>query len=43
MNLYDYVKNIFIKKKKIDVKELPSQGFFYEENFQLYIKKATDN
>jgi hypothetical protein len=42
MNLYDYVKNIFIKKKKIDVKELPSQGFFYEENFQLYIKKATD-
>jgi hypothetical protein len=41
MNLYDYIKNIFIKKKKINIKLLPSQGFFYEDDFDLYIKKVS--
>jgi len=41
MDLYDYIKNFFIKKKKLNIKLLPSQGFFYEDDFQLYIKKAS--
>jgi len=41
MNLYDYIKNIFIKKKKINIKLLPSQGFFYEDDFDIYIKKVS--
>ena len=40
MNLYNYIKNFFIDKKRINVNILPSQGFFYEEDFYLYVKKA---
>lgn len=41
MSLYNYIKNIFISKKKINLNILPSQGFFYEEDFYLYVKKAS--
>ena len=41
MNLYNYIKNSFINKKRINLKILPSQGFFYEEDFYLYVKKAS--
>jgi hypothetical protein len=41
MNLYDYIKNTFTDKKRINVNILPSQGFFYEEDFYLYVKKAS--
>jgi hypothetical protein len=40
MNLYNYIKNFFIDKKRINLNILPSQGFFYEEDFYLYVKKA---
>jgi len=41
MRLTDFIKGIFTKKKKIDVKILPSQGLFYKEDFKISIKKVT--
>ncbi len=38
--MINYIINFFRKKKKIDLKKLPSQGFFYNNDFELYIKKA---
>lgn len=38
MNLVSKIKKFFVKTKKIDLKTLPSQGIFYEKNFQIRIK-----
>lgn len=40
MNLIKIIKNLLIHKIKIDVKKLPSQGFFYNDDFEIYIKKV---
>lgn len=40
MNLIRLIRNLLTNKVKIDVKKLPSQGFFYNGNFEIYIKKA---
>lgn len=40
MNIIDVLKSTLNQKKKIDVKKLPSQGLFYKDNFEMYIKKA---
>jgi len=42
MKVYNYIKNFFITKKKVKIKELPSQGYFYEDDFYIFIKKATE-
>lgn len=34
------IKGIFNPKKKIDPKILPSQGIFYKDDLEIYIKKA---
>ena len=43
MKVIDYIKNVFQKKKEIDLEILPSQGFFYKNDFKIYIKKATSD
>jgi hypothetical protein len=43
MNLIKLIKNLLTSKVKIDVKKLPSQGFFYNDDFEIYIKKADIN
>lgn len=40
MRLIEFFKNIFSKKKEVDLKILPSQGYFYDDNFKILIKKA---
>jgi hypothetical protein len=40
MNLLNLVKNLLNLQKKIDKKELPSQGLFYKDDFEIIIKKA---
>jgi hypothetical protein len=40
MILFDFIKRIFLKKKKIEVKNLPSQGLFYKDDFKVAIKKV---
>ena len=40
MKLTNFIKGIFVKKKKIDVKILPSQGLFYRDDFKISIKKV---
>lgn len=40
MNIYEIIKSLLGKNKKIDVKHLPTQGLFYPEDFELKIKKA---
>lgn len=40
MSIIDVLKSTLNQKKKIDVKKLPSQGLFYKDNFEMYIKKA---
>jgi hypothetical protein len=42
MRVIDFLKGIFSKKKEIDLKILPSQGYFYDNDFKIYIKKAND-
>ena len=43
MNLIKLIKNLLTSKVKVDVKKLPSQGFFYNDDFEIYIKKANIN
>ena len=38
MNLLNLVKNLLNLQKKIDKKELPSQGLFYKDDFEIIIK-----
>lgn len=40
MNLLDILKGLLNFQKKIDVKSLPSQGLFYNDDFQISIKRA---
>lgn len=40
MRLTDFIKRIFIKKKKVEIKNLPSQGLFYKDDFKISIKKV---
>jgi hypothetical protein len=40
MNLISIIKGILNVQKKVDVKTLPSQGLFYNDDFEIYIKKA---
>ncbi len=40
MNLISIIKGILNVQKKIDIKQLPSQGLFYEDDFEIHIKKA---
>ena len=42
MGLLEIIRNIVSGGKKIDTKKLPSQGYFYPSDFDLRIKKATD-
>ena len=42
MRIIDFIKNIFSKKKEIDLSILPSQGYFYNNDFKVFIKKAND-
>lgn len=40
MSLSNILKGILNIQKKINVKTLPSQGLFYKDDFELWIKKA---
>ena len=40
MKLINFIKGIFVKKKDIDLKNLPSQGLFYKDDFNITIKKV---
>jgi len=40
MRLTYFIKRIFIKKKKVEIKNLPSQGLFYKDDFKISIKKV---
>lgn len=40
MNLVNLLKGLLNLQKKIDIKTLPSQGLFYKDDFEIYIKKA---
>lgn len=40
MNLMNILRGVLNYQKKIDIKRLPSQGLFYNDDFQLSIKKA---
>jgi hypothetical protein len=42
MGLLELIKNIVSGYKRLDIKFLPSQGFFYPSSFEIKIKKATD-
>jgi hypothetical protein len=40
MSLISIIKGILNLQKKIEVKKLPSQGIFYQDDFEIFIKKA---
>jgi hypothetical protein len=40
MSINNILKCLLNFQKKIDIKKLPSQGLFYKEDFELFIKKA---
>jgi hypothetical protein len=42
MRLLDLIKNIISGHKKIDTRKLPTQSYFYPEDFEISIKKASD-
>lgn len=41
VSILDVLNNIFFSKKKIDIKTLPSGGYFYNDDFIISIKRAT--
>lgn len=41
MNILNLIGSLVSKKKKLDIKSLPSQALFYKEDFELMIRKAT--
>lgn len=41
MNLLNLVKNLLNIQKKINNRELPSQGLFYKDDFEITIKRAS--
>jgi hypothetical protein len=40
MGIFGFLSRFLKKKRHIDVKMLPSQGFFYKKDFKIFIKKA---
>ena len=40
MNLSEIIRDLLNQPKKIDIKNLPTQGVFYKKDFELKIKKA---
>ena len=40
MRLTNFIRRIFIKKKKVEIKNLPSQGLFYKDDFNISIKRV---
>ena len=40
MKIVQFFKNLFVKAKRLDLKILPSQGYFYDDDFSISIKKA---
>lgn len=40
MNLVNLLKGLLNLQKKVDIKSLPSQGLFYNDDFEIVIKKA---
>jgi len=42
MGLLEIIKDIVSCNQRIDVKKLPSQGYFYPSDFDIRIKKAND-
>ena len=40
MKIFQFFKNLFVKAKRLDLKILPSQGYFYDDDFSISIKKA---
>ena len=38
--IIEFFRKLFVRKRKIDIKLLPSQGLFYKEDFEIQIKKA---
>jgi hypothetical protein len=38
--IINFFKKLFIKKRKIDIKSLPSQGLFYKNDFKITISSA---
>lgn len=40
MNLINLIKGLLNLQKKLDLKFLPSQGLFYKEDFEIWIKRA---
>ena len=40
MSLIGLVKNLLNLQKKLDPCILPSQGLFYKDDFEIWIKKA---
>ena len=40
-NISNLISILFNKKRRIDTSKLPSQGFFYKDNFDLFIRKAS--
>lgn len=42
MGILELIKNIITGYRRIDTKVLPSQGYFYSSDFEIKIKKATD-
>tara|TARA_X000000368_G_C22879814_1_gene644761 strand:+ start:77 stop:847 length:771 start_codon:yes stop_codon:yes gene_type:complete len=41
MNIFGIINKFKNKPKKINVKELPSRGFFYKDDFDIYITKCS--
>ena len=39
--MFNKIFNFFIKRKKVNLKTLPSMGLFYKDGFEIKIKKAT--
>ena len=40
MGLIELIKGLLSSSKKVDLSTLPSQGIFYQPDFELSIKKA---
>jgi len=39
--IIEFFRRLFVRKKKIDIKLLPSQGLFYKEDFEVTIRPAS--
>lgn len=40
MSLSNVIKSLLNLQKKVDIKSLPSQGLFYKDDFEVWVKKA---